>query len=94
MDPLHGQAHGADIAKLPPATCLDVRVNGAERDARVLAAFVPQSVGQCVPKTGPTCAEITLQANGADAVCVEIRSTNGSGSVWLNGLDLTGLSAG
>jgi beta-galactosidase len=90
MDPLHGKSHEADVAKLPPATCLDVTVNDAQGSGRTAAAFAPQGAGQRVPRSGPTFAEVTFRANGTDPVRVRLAATNGQGSVWLNGLDLTG----
>jgi beta-galactosidase len=88
MDPLHGRTHAADIAKLPPAICLDVAVDDAEGGSRTVAAFVPQGAGQRVPRSGPTCADITFRSDGAAPVRVAIRLTDGEGSVWLNGLDI------
>jgi beta-galactosidase len=83
MDPLHDKEHEADISKLPPAVCLDVAVQG-----ETVAAFVPQGAGRRVPRSGPTCVELTFEANGADAVKVRFAATGGEGSVWLNGLEL------
>lgn len=88
MDPLHDKEHTADISKLPPAVCLDVVVDDADGDTQTLAVFVPQGKGRSVAKDGPTSAEVTFRADGVKPMRVNIRATDGNGSVWLNGVDL------
>jgi hypothetical protein len=94
MDPLHGKEHAADMARLPPAVCLDVAVADADGDLRRMAAYIPQGKGKLVPKSGLTYAEIAFRADGATPVRVQVRSTDGEGGVWLNELDIRACPCG
>jgi beta-galactosidase len=87
MDPLHDKEHVADISKLPPAVCLDVTASGGVREAHTFA-FVPQGAGRRVPRSGPTCADLTFDAQGSAPVTVRFAAGGGEGSVWLNGFEL------
>ena len=88
MDPLQGKIHSADIAELPPAAYLDVIALDEKEPPRTLAAFVPQANGNRVDPAGPTTAEVRFRSDGVKTVRLRIAASNGSGSVWLNGIDL------
>jgi beta-galactosidase len=88
MDPLAGKEHEADIAKMPPAVCLDIAVEDADGEMRSANRFVPQGKGKRIDGEGPACSPIEFCADGRNPVRVRIVSTDGDGSVWLNGIDL------
>ena len=87
MDPLHGKTHAADIAKLPPAISLDASVSDGTR-CWTAAAYKPQGQGKLIGPEGPTTIDVAFTSDGAAPVIVTLVSTNGAGSIWLNGLDL------
>jgi len=87
MDPLHGKTHAADIAKLPPAISLDVGVSDGTR-RWTAAAYSPQGQGKLIGPEGPTYIDVVFISDGTNPVSVTLTSTNGAGSIWLNGLDL------
>jgi len=87
MDPLHGKTHAADIAKLPPAISLDASVSDGTR-RWTAAAYKPQGQGKLIGPEGPTTIDVAFTSDGAAPVSVTLMSTNGAGSIWLNGLDL------
>jgi len=87
MDPLHDKVHDADIATLAPATSLDVAVDG-----KVAAAYRPQGKGKLIGPEGPNFIDVTFESEGSTTVTIV--STDGRGSIWLNGLDLRRLPPG
>jgi len=93
MDPLRDKVYAVDISKLPPAVSLDVGVsNGARR--WTAAAYKPQGQGKRIGPEGPTCIDIAFSCEGTAPVTVRLTSTDGAGSIWLNGLDLRQVPAG
>jgi len=91
MDPLRDKVYAVDISKLPPAVSLDVGVsNGARR--WTAAACRPHGRGKLIGPEGPTYMDVAFTSDGDNPVTVTVVSTDGAGSIWLNGLDLRQLA--
>jgi len=87
MDPLRDKVYAVDISKLPPAVSLDVGVSNSAR-RWTAAACRPQGQGKRIGPEGPAFVDVTFASDGTAPVDVALTSTDGSGSIWLNGLDL------
>ena len=93
MDPLRDKVYAVDISKLPPAVSLDVGISDGTRQWTA-AAYKPQGQGKLIGPEGPTTIDVAFTSDGTAPVTVTLTSTDGAGSIWLNGLDLRQLPGG